>query len=105
MRLFSLTAGLVATLACPALAEDLQFTLVNNSSHAIVEMYLSPTHQDTWGENILSVASVDPGTEGTIDITDGEAVCDYDMRFVTAEGATLEATHNMCELASFTVTD
>ncbi len=105
MRLFSLAAGLVAKLACPALAEDLQFTLVNNSSHAIVEMYLSPTHQDTWGENILSVASVDPGTEGTIDITDGEAVCDYDMRFVTAEGATLEATHNMCELASFTVTD
>ena len=105
MRLFSLAAGLVATLACPALAEDLQFTLVNNSSHAIVEMYLSPTHQDTWGENILSVASVDPGTEGTIDITDGEAVCDYDMRFVTAEGATLEATHNMCEMASFTVTD
>ena len=105
MRLFSLAAGLVATLAFPALAEDLQFTLVNNSSHAIVEMYLSPTHQDTWGENILSVASVDPGTEGTIDITDGEAVCDYDMRFVTAEGATLEATHNMCEMASFTVTD
>ena len=105
MRYCVLAAGLVATLAVPAMAQDLQFTLVNASSHAIVEMYLSPTHQDTWGENILSVASVDPGTEGTIDITDGEEVCDYDMRFVTAEGATLEATHDMCELATFTVTD
>ena len=105
MRLFVLAAGLVATLAGPALAEDLQFTLINESSHAIVEMFLSPTHEDHWGENILSVPSVDPGTEGTIDITDGEAVCDYDMRFVTAEGSTLEATQNMCELASFTVTD
>ena len=105
MRLYALAAVLVATIAGPAAAEDLQFTLINDSSHAIVEMYLSPTHQDTWGENILSVPSVDAGTQGTIDITDGETVCDYDMRFVTAEGATLEATHNMCELASFTVTD
>ncbi len=105
MRRYLLAAGLVATLAGPAVAQDLQFTLINSSSHSIVEMYLSPTHQDTWGENILSVASVDPGTEGTIDITDGQAVCDYDMRFVTAEGGTLEATHNMCEMASFTVTD
>ena len=105
MRLSALAAGLVAMLAGSAFAQDLQFTLVNESSHAIVEMYLSPTHEDHWGENILSVASVEPGTEGTIDITDGESVCDYDMRFVTAEGATLEATHNMCDMASFTLTD
>lgn len=105
MRPYLLAAGLVATLAAPALAEDLQFTLINDSSHAIVEMYLSPSQQDTWGENILSVPSVEPGTQGTIGVTDGETVCDYDMRFVTAEGATLEATQNMCELTSFTVTD
>lgn len=105
MRTYLLAAGLVASLAAPAVAQDLQFTLINDSSQAIVEMYLSPTNTDTWGENILSVASVDPGTEGTIGITDGQEVCDYDMRFVTAEGATLEATNNMCELTSFTLTD
>jgi hypothetical protein len=91
--------------AMPALAEDLEFTLINNSSHDISELYLSPHEKDSWGENILSVPAVEAGTQGTISITDGEAVCDYDMRFVTADGATVEATQDMCKLGSFTLND
>jgi hypothetical protein len=104
-RQYRLAIGVVASLVPPAVAEDLQFTRVNNSSHAIIEMYLSPTDKETWGKNILNVDSVETRTEGTIGITDGQTVCHSDMRFVTAKGATLEATHNMCELASFTLTD
>lgn len=94
-----------ALTASPVLAEDLVFTLVNNSSHTITEMYVSPTEQEDWGENILTVEGVAPGIQGNVTIADGLDVCDYDMRFVTAEGGELEQTQNLCELATFTVND
>lgn len=104
MRLLALAAVLTA-FAAPAMAEDLEFTLINDSSHDVTEMYLSPHEKDSWGENILSVDKVAAGTQGTISITDGEEVCDYDMRFVTAEGASLEDTQDMCKLGSYTLHD
>ncbi len=100
--------ALAATLilaATPVLAEDLVFTLVNDSSHTITEMYVSPTGVDQWGENILTVDAVDPGVSGDVTIADGMDVCDYDLRFVSAEGGEAEQTQNLCDLATFTVTD
>ena len=76
MRLLSIAAVLAASFSAPVFAEDLQFTLINNSSHTLTEMYLSPHEKDTWGENILSVPEVAPGVQGTISVTDGETVCD-----------------------------
>jgi hypothetical protein len=105
MRLITLAAILAVSAVAPAFAEDLEFTLINNSSHDVTEMYLSPHEQNTWGENILSVPSVAAGTQGTISITDGEEVCDYDMRFVTADGASVEDTQDMCKLGTFTLND
>lgn len=104
MRFIAL-AVVLSALAAPAFAEDLEFTLINDSSHDVTEMYLSPHEQDSWGENILSVDAVAAGTQGTISITDGERVCDYDMRFVTADGATLEDTQDMCKLGIYTLHD
>jgi hypothetical protein len=98
-------AALATLVASPVLAEDLVFTLVNDSSHSITEMYVSPVDQDQWGENILTVDAVDPGVSGDVSIADGLEVCDYDLRFVTAEGAEAEQTQNLCEIATFTVND
>ena len=66
---FALTA-LAALAATPALAEDLVFTLVNDSSHTIVEMYVSEVGVDQWGENIL-FGAVEPGVSGEVTIADG----------------------------------
>lgn len=98
-------AALVTVVASPVLAGDLVFTLVNDSSLSITEMYVSPVDQDQWGENILNVAAVDPGVSGDVTIEGGTEVCDYDLRFVTAEGAEAEETQNLCEIATFTVND
>ena len=98
-------ATIATLIATPTLAEDLVFTLVNDSSHSITEMYVSPVDQDQWGENILTVESVDPGVSGDVTIADGLEVCDYDLRFVTSEGAEAEKTQNLCEIATFTVND
>lgn len=98
-------AALATLVATPVLAEDLIFTLVNASSYSITEMYVTPVGEDQWGENILMVDAVDPGVSGDVTIADGAEVCDYDLRFVTAEGAEAEQSQNLCDLATFTVTD
>ena len=97
-------AALATLVATPALAEDLVFTLVNDSSHTIVEMYVSPVGEDQWGENIL-LGAVDPGVSGNVTIADGLEVCDYDLRYVSAEGGEAEDTQNLCELGTYTLTD
>lgn len=101
----AIAAAFVTLIATPVLADDLVFTLVNDSSHSITEMYVSAVGEDQWGENILTVESVDPGVSGDVSIADGLEVCDYDLRFVTAEGAEAEQAQNLCEIATFTVSD
>jgi hypothetical protein len=59
---------------------------------------------DEWGENIL-LGAVEPGVSGDVTIADGLDVCDYDLRFVTAEGGEAEQTQNLCDLSTFTVSD
>jgi hypothetical protein len=99
-------AAVVATLAAtPAFCEDLIFTLVNESSHTIVEMYVSPVGEDQWGENILMVEGVEPGVSGDVTIADGLEVCDYDLRFVTDEGDEATQQQNLCDISTFAVTD
>ena len=102
---FAFAPVFAALLATPALAEDLVFTLVNDSSHTIVEMNVSPVDEENWGENILTVDAVEPGMSGDVTIADGLDVCDYDLRFVTDEGAEATKEQNLCEISTFTVND
>jgi hypothetical protein len=101
----ALAAALATVVATPVLAQDLVFTLVNESSNSITEMFVSPVDQDEWGTNILTVDAVDPGVSGDVTIADGLEVCEYDLRFVTAEGAEAEKTQDLCAIATFTVND
>ncbi len=98
-------AAIAIVVATPALCEDLVFTLVNDSSSTIAEMYVSPVGEDLWGENILMVDGVEPGVSGDVTIADGLEVCDYDLRFVTDAGEELTKEQDLCELGVFTVTD
>lgn len=104
MRSFALLTAVTIAAASPALAEDLVFNLINDSSLNLVEMYVAPHASDTWGENIL-FGQLDAGTQGDITIADGEATCDYDLRFVMDNGATVDGNQNLCELATFTLSD
>ena len=94
----------LTVVSAPAQAQDLLFTLVNNSSHTIVEMYLAPSNDPDWGENILS-GPLDPGMVADVTVADGLTVCDYDMYYVSAEGGEAEDSQNICELGTYTLTD
>jgi hypothetical protein len=97
-------ALLAVLLAAPVAAQDLEFALINNSSQTIVEMYLAPSEDADWGENIL-VAPLDPGMVADVIVTDGLTVCEYDMYYISAEGGEAEDSQNICELATYTLSD
>lgn len=98
-------AALASFAATPALAEDLIFTLINDSSSTIVEMNVSPVGEELWGENILTVDAVEPGMSGDITIADGLDVCDYDLRFIADDGTEAFKAQNLCEINTFTIHD
>jgi hypothetical protein len=105
VRSFALLVAVTTAAASPVLAEDLVFTLINDSAVNVTEMYVAKHSSDEWGESILTDGTVDAGTEAEVTIADGETTCDYDMRFVGDNGATHEVNQNLCELASYTLND
>lgn len=100
-----LAVAFAALATAPALAQDLFFTLANDSSYSIVEMYVSPVGEAEWGENILLVDEWASGLSGEVFIMDGLDVCEYDLQFVTAEGIEVTQTQDLCVLTTFTITD
>ena len=97
-------AGVIA-FSSAAKAEDLVFDLINNSSVDLHELYVSAHEADEWGEDILGTDLLAAGETGTVTIADGKETCDYDLRFVAEDGSALERNVNLCEMASFTLTD
>lgn len=93
--------------AAPALAQDIEFQLINDSSQTITYFYASPSSESNWGDDLFEELGVlEPGYSATVFIGDGSDECLYDFRFETAEGGELnEYEVDICELASYTVTD
>lgn len=99
-----LAAIIVLAGIAPAVAETVQFTLINASSSTIAHFYTGPASSDEWGDDLLGDQILAPGEQGTVTI--GADDCTYDLRFETDGGAELEAREiNVCELNSYTIND
>jgi hypothetical protein len=102
------TAFLVAAIgmaAVPALAQDIQYQLINNSSYVVDQFYTSAASDESWGEDLMASIDLAPGESGTVTIADGGSECVYDIAIVTTTGEELTDQVNICELASYTVND
>jgi hypothetical protein len=106
------TKGALAALALlagalPAVAQDIEFTLINNSSQSLHYFYTAPSNTSDWGDDLLGdKGTLEAGYEANVLIGDGSDQCLYDFRFETAEGGLLEVFEvDICELASYTITD
>lgn len=97
------TLGVLA--AGPAAAEDLEFELINESSLDIVQFFTSPTDVGQWEEDVLGSGTLNAGETARVTIADGRSQCDYDMRFVFADGSDFTDTANLCETGSYTLSD
>ena len=90
----------------PAVAEDLEFLLYNDSSSDLVEFNVSPASSDEWEEDLLAGGYLAPGYEVGVDIADGLTTCIYDIRGVFADGAEAEDYGlNLCDMGGYTFTD
>jgi hypothetical protein len=108
---FNLRGGLAALAllvsAFPAAAQDIAFTLHNDSSQTLHYFYAAPSNTSDWGDDLLGDSGIlEPGYQATTYIYDGSDQCLYDFRFETAEGGMLEAWEvDICNLDSYTITD
>ncbi|MEN9224588.1 MAG: hypothetical protein Q6L60_03010 [Thermostichus sp. HHBFW_bins_43] len=88
-----------------ALAQDLQFTLHNETSADLVEFYITTSGSDSWEENLLS-GPIGTGESATVTIADGEVVCEYDILGIFADGSQAEDYElDLCELGSYTYSE
>ena len=103
MTRFALPAAL-ALLAAPALAQDVSYDLVNDTGLTLMEFYSSPASSGEWGGDILGANVIAPGESGTVSISDPAGECAYDFRSVFEDGSELVETHDICSMASYTLT-
>jgi len=97
----TLTAGL----ALPAMAQDIQYELINSSSLTLMEFYTSAVSDPDWGPDILGAEVLAAGSSGYVTIGDGGAECAYDIRMVFDDGSILEDAVDICQLGSYTFYD
>ncbi len=98
-----LAAALTFATASLAQAEDLLFELVNDTSVALVELYISPTNVDNWEEDVLGSEVLLPGEAIDIVIADGRRDCVYDILGVFADDDEVEGYEvDLCELEGYT---
>ena len=106
-RLFMAAACILPALAIgvqAAQAEDLHFTLHNNSSATLTEFYVEPMSSKTWGENILT-GHLAPGESADVTIADGKTTCTYGIKGNFKDADPVEHENlNLCELGSYTYT-
>jgi hypothetical protein len=108
MNLFRLPLATTLALGltgAAASAQDIAYTLINNTSVAVAEFYTSPVDVESWESDLLATMDLEPGEQATVNIGDGRTQCDYDVLFVFADGEQLTDTVNICDLASYTLTE
>ncbi|MEO0824283.1 MAG: hypothetical protein AAFX95_00035 [Cyanobacteria bacterium J06639_16] len=89
-----------------ALAEALEFTLINESSQDVYYLYVSPSSSDSWGEDVLGTDTIPSGGSSVITIDDDMGTCDYDLLAVSPTGDEVEDYGiDLCEISTYTITD
>lgn len=91
----------------PAMAQTVEFTVINSSSVDLHYFYTTPSNENSWGEDLLGDTGIlEAGYQATATIGDGSDQCLYDFKFVMENGAELiEPEIDICELGSYTITD
>jgi hypothetical protein len=82
-----MAALLVAMFAMPAFADQRDFTVVNNTSMTLTNLYVSASDTAAWGDDILGRAVL--GSTETASVTFGSfdaGACFYDVKVLASEG-------------------
>ncbi len=100
------TAALLAAMALPAQAADVAYELINNSDLTLVYFYTSPVSDPNWSDNLVTRENaLTAGDSGTVSLKDGSDECDYDVKFEFEDGSELTDQVNVCDVATYTLSD
>jgi hypothetical protein len=81
------------------------FTLNNNTGHVVVTLNVSPSNEDSWGEDILGRDVLANGESAQITFERAETQCQWDIRATYDDGDTTDARGvNLCELTTVNLT-
>jgi hypothetical protein len=103
---FALMLALAGTTSAALAADPRDFVLVNNTGQLIHFIYVSPSNQTEWGDDVLGRDVLDDGDQVTIlfpsaRFTPGD--CLYDIKVVTESGDEGQLGQvNLCETHTVT---
>ena len=100
-----------AALACVAVLPSvaaagtaLTFKLRNASDYDLTALYVSPSLEDSWGDDLLDADRVAAGAAAEISVAGSDRTCLYDIRFVVADGSLMEEVGvDLCSLENYTL--
>ena len=100
-----LALSVVAVSTSTAFADPRDFELVNNTGSDIEEIYVGPSNQVDWGDNLVPDGKILPHGN-TVPINFKRFVqgdCLYDIKVVTTDGDEGELSQvNLCETSTVT---
>lgn len=113
MKQFIKPALVAACLAVVAVASislqaaqrrNLDFTLVNKTGIDISEVYLSPTSEKEWGEDVMGKDILKNGEKVDIVFSSAETECNWDLKIVDEDDDEVEwAKLNLCTASEITL--
>ena len=102
MRKTLIWAVAALVVATPALAEEWDFVLVNNTGKEIKQVEVAPTGTTNWQKNRVdadrTVNALTPGKRGTIHFDKDANQCQFDVKATFADSSSLIwANVNVCD--------
>ncbi len=92
------------TLQATQQRRNLDFTLVNKTGLTIDEVYLSPTNDDEWGEDVMGRDVLNNGEKVEITFSSSETECNWDLKIVDEDKDDVEWTKlNLCTANEITL--
>ena len=105
--LIAAALALVAVAAVSAAAaqrRNLDFTLVNKTGVDIMEVYLSPTSDNEWGEDVMGKDILESGQKVDITFSSAETECNWDLKVVDEDDDDIIWTKlNLCTANEITL--
>ncbi|HEX8667799.1 MAG TPA: argininosuccinate lyase [Allosphingosinicella sp.] len=106
MRNMTLGAAFVLSMAgaSPALAGTQDFVLINDTGYNISEIYVAPSREADWQEDVLGQDILSKGSRVNIHFDRSEDTCLWDLKAVYDDGdtATWQA-FNLCEVSVISI--
>lgn len=92
------------TFAAPQQRKNLDFTLVNKTGVDIMEVYLSPTSDNEWGEDVMGKDILENGQKVDITFSSAETECNWDLKVVDEDDDEIVWTKlNLCTANEITL--